>query len=142
MRLQPPAHVKEEVAPTVRRVRRIVHRRMPPRQRHAEANSQLACIDKHIYADIPVLIPGGTCPAAPPPERPLPADTDKNYSRFQASVRVTRRICSISSKCSWVQMSGGESWMTGSPRSSARQTRPASNRACDKKPRSNRSDSS
>ena len=34
---------------------------------------------------------------------------------------TTRRICSISSKCSWSQISGGESWMTGSPRSSARQ---------------------
>ena len=34
---------------------------------------------------------------------------------------TTRRICSISSKCSWSQISGGESWTTGSPRSSARQ---------------------
>src|ERR1019366_9747184 len=39
-----------------------------------------------------------------------------------ASVSTLRRICSISSKCSWVHVSGGESWMTGSPRSSARQT--------------------
>src|SRR5258707_219797 len=60
----------------------------------------------------------------------------------QASVSTLRRICSISSKCSWVQVSGGESWITGSPRSSARQISPASNSACDRKPRSRRSDSS
>ena len=34
---------------------------------------------------------------------------------------TSRRICSISSKCSWVHTSGGASWTTGSPRSSARQ---------------------
>src|SRR5207245_10891299 len=60
----------------------------------------------------------------------------------QACVSTLRRICSISSKCSWVQVSGGASWITGSPRSSARQISPASNRACDRKPRSSRSDSS
>ncbi len=38
-----------------------------------------------------------------------------------ASVRTLRRICSISSKWLWSAMIGGESWMTGSPRSSARQ---------------------
>ena len=43
------------------------------------------------------------------------------YSRVHASVSTARRICSISSKCDWSQMSGGASWMTGSPRSSARQ---------------------
>ena len=42
-------------------------------------------------------------------------------SRVHASVSTLRRICSISSKCDWSQISGGESWMTGSPRSSARQ---------------------
>jgi hypothetical protein len=42
-------------------------------------------------------------------------------SRAQASVSTERRICSISSKCDWSQISGGESWITGSPRSSARQ---------------------
>ena len=29
----------------------------------------------------------------------------------QAWVSTLRRICSISSKCSWVQMSGGDNWM-------------------------------
>ena len=43
------------------------------------------------------------------------------HSRLPASVRTVRRICSISSKCDWSQIRGGESWMTGSPRSSARQ---------------------
>ena len=42
----------------------------------------------------------------------------------------------------WPTISGGASWMTGSPRSSARQYRPASNSALDRKPRSSRSDSS
>jgi hypothetical protein len=60
----------------------------------------------------------------------------------QASVSTLRRICSISSKCSCVQVSGGESCTTGSPRSSARQIRPASKRAWDMYPRSSRSDSS
>ena len=43
---------------------------------------------------------------------------------------------------SWPQISGGDSCTTGSPRSSARQIRPASNSAPDRKPRSRRSDSS
>ena len=43
------------------------------------------------------------------------------HSMLQAFSSTTRRICSISSKCSWSQISGGDSWMTGSPRSSARQ---------------------
>ena len=62
--------------------------------------------------------------------------------RAHASVSTPRRICSISSNSAWPQISGGASWMTGSPRSSARQYRPASNRALDRKPRSRRSDSS
>ena len=41
--------------------------------------------------------------------------------RDHASVSTERRICSISSKCDCSQISGGASWMTGSPRSSARQ---------------------
>jgi saccharopine dehydrogenase (NAD+, L-lysine forming) len=39
-------------------------------------------------------------------------------------------------------INGGENWTTGSPRSSARQYRPASNRALDKNPRNSHSDSS
>ena len=49
------------------------------------------------------------------------ASEKHSYSCDHASVSTLRRICSISSKCSWVQVSGGASWMTGSPRSSARQ---------------------
>ena len=44
-----------------------------------------------------------------------------DQSRVPALSSTTRRICSISSKCSWVQISGGASCTTGSPRSSARQ---------------------
>ncbi len=43
-----------------------------------------------------------------------------------ASVRTWRTMPSISSKVDWSETSGGESWMTGSPRSSARQYRPYS----------------
>jgi hypothetical protein len=39
----------------------------------------------------------------------------------QASARTARRICSISSNSDCPQISGGASWTTGSPRSSARQ---------------------
>ena len=42
-------------------------------------------------------------------------------SWFCASLRTLRKICSISSKWLWSTMIGGDSWMTGSPRSSARQ---------------------
>ena len=42
----------------------------------------------------------------------------------------------------WPMISGGASWTTGSPRSSARQYRPASKSAFERKPRSSRSDSS
>ena len=43
------------------------------------------------------------------------------YSWSQALVRTSRRIVSISSKTAWSATSGGASWTTGSPRSSARQ---------------------
>ena len=46
-------------------------------------------------------------------------------TRSHASVRTGRRTASISSNCCGPAISGGESWMTGSPRSSARQIRPA-----------------
>lgn len=49
------------------------------------------------------------------------ARADLSQSSFQASVSEARRLDSISSKCDWLQISGGASWMTGSPRSSARQ---------------------
>ena len=43
----------------------------------------------------------------------------------QASSRTGRRTASISSNCSGPAISGGASWITGSPRSSARQISPA-----------------
>lgn len=46
-----------------------------------------------------------------------------------ARVSTSRRICSISRNSEGPTVSGGASWITGSPRSSARQYRPASNRA-------------
>ena len=55
---------------------------------------------------------------------------------------TSRSVACMKSISSWPQMSGGDSWITGSPRSSARQISPASNRAPDRKPRSRRSDSS
>src|SRR5207253_8646182 len=63
-------------------------------------------------------------------------------SRSVARDSTSRSFCSISSKCCWSQISGGASWTTGSPRSSARQYSPASNSALDRNPRSSRSDSS
>ncbi len=51
----------------------------------------------------------------------LSAVPARTYSSFHASVSVARRICSISSKVDWSEISGGASWTTGSPRSSARQ---------------------
>ncbi len=63
--------------------------------------------------------------AVPPPPRRRAGPPGPHPSLSQRSVqafsRTTRRIDSISSKCSWSQTSGGASWMTGSPRSSARQ---------------------
>ena len=52
------------------------------------------------------------------PEADLPVAV---YSRVHASVRTPRRIPSISSNSGLPIVSGGASWMTGSPRSSARQ---------------------
>ena len=40
---------------------------------------------------------------------------------FSASVRTARSRCSMSSNSGWPMISGGASWITGSPRSSARQ---------------------
>src|SRR6201999_389033 len=48
-------------------------------------------------------------------------DHRRRQMSCHAFSRPARRICSISSKCDWSQISGGESWMTGSARSSARQ---------------------
>ncbi len=44
--------------------------------------------------------------------------------RREASSRTGRRAASISSNCSGPAISGGENWITGSPRSSERQIRP------------------
>ena len=79
-----------------------------------------------------------------PTRRGLPTGwrTKGGHTRAQASVSTLRRICSISAKCVSSQISGGASCTTGSPRSSARQYRPASNSAFDRNPRSSRSDSS
>ena len=63
-------------------------------------------------------------------------------ARFPASVRTSRSVAAMKSISSCPQISGGESWTTGSPRSSARQIKPASKRAPDRKPRSSFSDSS
>ena len=51
---------------------------------------------------------------------PSPAP-DLRSQHPEALSRTVRRICSISSNCAWSQISGGASWTTGSPRSSARQ---------------------
>ncbi len=47
-------------------------------------------------------------------------------TRFQASPSTACRTSWISSNCSLSAISGGASWTTGSPRSSARQIRPRS----------------
>src|ERR1700683_3678939 len=46
--------------------------------------------------------------------------TRSGQTLLQASVRTERRICSISSKCSWVQISGGARWVAGAPRADPR----------------------
>jgi hypothetical protein len=55
-----------------------------------------------------------------------------SYRWFRPSVSTERRICSIWPNSGWPIVSGGASWITGSPRSSARQYRPASNRAVER----------
>jgi hypothetical protein len=61
--------------------------------------------------------------SCPPPSKARTAQwlARPDQTLVAASVNTERRICSISSKCSWLQINGGESWTTGSPRSSARQ---------------------
>ena len=57
----------------------------------------------------------------------LRGDADPHDRSLRAASSSTGlSIPSISSKCSGPAMSGGDSWMTGSPRSSARQISPAS----------------
>ena len=60
----------------------------------------------------------------------------------QASVSTSPRTSTIRSNSSWPATSGGEIWITGSPRSSARQIRPASKSRWERKPRSSHSHSS
>jgi hypothetical protein len=54
-----------------------------------------------------------------------------NYILVQASLSTCRSTCSISSNSACPQISGGATWTTGSPRSSARQYSPFSNSAPD-----------
>ena len=63
-------------------------------------------------------------------------------SRSDASSSTGRRTERISSNCSGPAISGGESWITGSPRSSARQISPRLNISGERKPRSSHSSSS
>lgn len=75
--------------------------------------------------------------AAQRPLRPQtrgPLHEAPRQSFVQASVSTVRRMPSISSNVDWSEISGGASWMTGSPRSSARQYRPLSKRALERKP--------
>src|SRR5437763_10476731 len=62
--------------------------------------------------------------------------------RSAASVSTGRSTASISANCSGPAISGGESWITGSPRSSARHMRPRRKSSPDRKPRRSTSDSS
>src|SRR5687767_2783382 len=64
------------------------------------------------------------------------------FTRSPASASTSPRMPTISSNCSCLATSGGEIWITGSPRSSARQIRPRSNSALERKPRSSHSHSS
>ena len=67
--------------------------------------------------------------------------TDRGQIRRSASASTSPRIPTISSISASPATSGGEIWTTGSPRSSARQIRPASNSAGERKPRSSDSHS-
>src|SRR5579884_2683175 len=67
---------------------------------------------------------------------------DGHPSRSHASLSTSPRIPTISSNCSCRATSGGEIWMTGSPRSSARQIRPSSSSRGERKSRSSVSHSS
>ena len=52
------------------------------------------------------------------------SESTYNPSLREASSRTGRSTARISSNCSGPAISGGASWMTGSPRSSARQISP------------------
>src|SRR5204863_5786720 len=67
---------------------------------------------------------------------------DAHDIRLQAWVRTSPRIPTISPNSCGPATSGGEICTTGSPRSSARQIRPCSNSAGERKPRRSVSDSS
>src|SRR5581483_1768291 len=73
---------------------------------------------------------------------PLLLVDDRHPICSQASERTSPRMPTISSNCSWRATSGGEIWITGSPRSSARQISPRSNRRRERKPRRSVSHSS
>ena len=69
----------------------------------------------------------------PPQGEPLIARCgSRRYSRRHASDSTSRSVEAMKSISSWPQMSGGDSCTTGSPRSSARQIKPASKSAPDK----------
>ncbi len=66
----------------------------------------------------------------PPQREPLiPRSVPRRYIRRHASERTSRSVPAMKSISSCPQISGGDSWTTGSPRSSARQISPASKSA-------------
>jgi hypothetical protein len=69
-------------------------------------------------------------------------DRAQRFMRCEASVSTSPRMETISSISAWSATSGGEICTTGSPRSSARQMRPASKSRGERKPRKSVSHSS
>ena len=93
--------------------------------------------DGHVDVEVPrQRRPGAMSPSGVPPQRQsAPVAGVRRHPRPLASDPAPR--LANTSRSTWVmksisagsQISGGESWTTGSPRSSARQIRPASKRA-------------
>ena len=75
---------------------------------------------------------GGSDRARGPEHRHAGRRTADQATRLHASDSTVRNVVSIWSNCSGPHIRGGASWMTGSPRSSARQISPDSNSAPDR----------
>ena len=79
-------------------------------QNDLDGSGLFKTIDRQAYIQSPADMRSG-----------LPRFPDWRQINAQARVSTSRRIDSIASNSGCPQISGGASWMTGSPRSSARQ---------------------
>src|SRR5580704_2391694 len=124
--------------------RRVRQGQRMGRPQAGKAGADYADVDLEILVESATVRQGERDPL-PPQGEPCVLGSrsgSRRYIRRHALASTSRSVDAMKSISSCPQMSGGDNWTTGSPRSSARQMSPASKSAPERKPRNSRSDSS